>query len=258
MKLSKKCYAVTGLYYQIPWSVNAGFIVGSDKTLIIDSGSNYISAQTIHGYAETTRPDNEIILINTEKHLDHIGGNGFFSERLMHIYGHALINRNQAELTNSILEMNELITNSVRHNHNEAFVPFADTIIFNPDIKFDQEIEIDLGDTTIQVLFTMGHTDTNISVYCEQEKILYAGDCIINGLIPNLENGNASDWSIWLASLDKIKSLDLDIIVPGHGNIISGKENITNEINRIKNIISHAIDNNMAPTAENVSLKQLL
>ncbi len=39
MKLSDRCYAVTGLGYSAPWSVNAGFVVGDDDTLVVDTGA---------------------------------------------------------------------------------------------------------------------------------------------------------------------------------------------------------------------------
>ena len=40
MKISARCYAVTGLAYSPPWSVNAGFITGEEVTLIVDTGGN--------------------------------------------------------------------------------------------------------------------------------------------------------------------------------------------------------------------------
>ena len=56
MKISKTSYAITGLGAIPPWVVNAGFIVGQPKTLIIDTGMNRLAAQTIHGYAMAVRP----------------------------------------------------------------------------------------------------------------------------------------------------------------------------------------------------------
>ena len=74
MKLTKNCFAVLGFGYYPPWIVNSGFILGANKTLVVDSGL-IIAAQTIYGYAKNVKPGNEIIVVNTEKHLDHIGGN---------------------------------------------------------------------------------------------------------------------------------------------------------------------------------------
>ena len=97
MRLSNRCYAVTGLAYQLPWVVNAGFIVGDEETLIVDTGANALAAATIHGYAEAARPLNRLRVVNTEQHFDHIGGNGFFRELDIPIHGHAGIARTPAE-----------------------------------------------------------------------------------------------------------------------------------------------------------------
>ena len=37
MRLSDRCYAITGLAYKFPPVVNAGFIVGEHETLVIDT-----------------------------------------------------------------------------------------------------------------------------------------------------------------------------------------------------------------------------
>ena len=86
MKISEHCYIISGLSVEPPWSVNSGFIVGGHSTLIVDTGSNYLSAQTIYGYASCVKPDNKLIVINTEPHFDHIGGNCFFREKNIDIF----------------------------------------------------------------------------------------------------------------------------------------------------------------------------
>ena len=39
LRLSSRCYAVTGLGYSLPWCVNSGFIVGEESTLVVDTGA---------------------------------------------------------------------------------------------------------------------------------------------------------------------------------------------------------------------------
>lgn len=73
MKISKSCYGITGLSAETPWAVNSGFVVGDHSTLIIDTGSNYLSAQTIFGYSTGIKQDNKSLVVNTEPHFDHIG-----------------------------------------------------------------------------------------------------------------------------------------------------------------------------------------
>ena len=111
MKITENCYAVLGLGFIPPWTVNAGFAAGKDTTLIIDTGPTFIAAQTIFGYAKNIRPGNEIKVINTERHLDHIGGNSLFKNKGVGIYGYPGINRNTSELKGDIDEedLSELI-----------------------------------------------------------------------------------------------------------------------------------------------------
>ena len=49
MRVSNRCYAVTGLGYLAPWCVNAGFVAGSEVTLVVDTGANALAAATIYG-----------------------------------------------------------------------------------------------------------------------------------------------------------------------------------------------------------------
>ena len=97
MRISGRCFAVTGLAYVPPWSVNSGFVAGDGTTLVIDTGATALSAAAIHGYASAVKPGNRIAVFNTEKHFDHIGGNGFFRERGAEIHGHELISRTEEE-----------------------------------------------------------------------------------------------------------------------------------------------------------------
>ena len=49
-------------------------MVGQHTTLIVDTAANALAAATIHGYATIARPGNRLVVIDTEKHFDHIGG----------------------------------------------------------------------------------------------------------------------------------------------------------------------------------------
>lgn len=240
LKIANNCFAITGLYCVAPWSVNAGFIVGDKKTLVIDAGSNYVSARTIYGYAKITKPGNEMMLINTEKHLDHIGGNGLFRENNIDIFGHLLVNRKQEDLEIWIVEINRGISEEMRRNANEGAIAFEKTEIVNPNCTLEKEVDIDLGGITAKILMTTGHTDTNISIYCEQDKVLYCGDCVVKKFMPNIEEDSIEMLNSWLRSLERIAGMKVDVLVPGHGDIIYEKDKIK-EIERIKKILTDKI-----------------
>jgi len=247
MKISHHCYAVLGLGYYPPWTVNSGFICGSKKTLIVDSGPNYPCAQTIFGYASSVNSTNEIVVMNTEKHLDHIGGNSFFKEKSINIYGHKLINRKVGDLSEDIKYYNKSILNKKRREEKEESFFYENTKIVNPDFALDGNETFDLGEIEVFLLSMPGHTPTNISIWVPSDKVLYCGDSITNGFIPNLDDGTKEDWITWINSLDKISELDIKFIVPGHGNVIAEPQK---EISRIKNILENSINTGKTPTEE--------
>jgi glyoxylase-like metal-dependent hydrolase (beta-lactamase superfamily II) len=151
MKVSARCYAVTGLAYISPWSVNAGFVVGDSTTLVIDTGGTLLAAQTIYGYAQNGRPQNKIIVVNTERHLDHVGGNAYFREKGCPIYGHSSIRRQPEHLLADIEDYNTTIANPVRRSAHEAEFFYAGTDIANPDNPVDTNITLDLGGLNAQL-----------------------------------------------------------------------------------------------------------
>jgi glyoxylase-like metal-dependent hydrolase (beta-lactamase superfamily II) len=241
MQITKHCYAITGLYFLPPWGVNSGFITGESKTLIIDTGGCYSSANTIYGYAKGIKPDNELIVINTEKHLDHISGNILFFKKGIKIYGHENIARKEEDLFSMMNDFNRVINDEKRKLNHEEQILFEGTEIINPEIKLNCDCTIDLGELSVNIIMTPGHTDTNLSVYFPEEKVLYSGDCVLPDFLPNTGEGDEKDWQIWSKSLEKIKNLQLEYIIPGHGSVIEGNSSILKEIMRIEEYLKSKI-----------------
>ena len=240
MNLSKRCYAVMGLGYSAPWCVNAGFIAGDHTTLIVDSGGNSFAGQTVHGYASAARPGNELWAINTEMHFDHIGGNSYLRDQDVPIWGHAGIARTEAEFQGEIAEYNAAIPNAPRRELFEASVFFQGTEVTNPTRPIATDMTFDLGGCKVEVLLTPGHTPTNLSVWVPGDGVLYTGDCLINGYLPNLDAGGPSDWRIWLSSVDRLQALGAEAVVMGHGAVARGSE-VQQVIDRVRMVLRGSI-----------------
>ena len=183
-----------------------------------------MAAQTIYGYARAVRSGNRIMAVNTEKHFDHVGGNGFFRRLGIDVYGHAENSRTAEEFADEIAEFNDAIPDSLRRWRKEANAFFYRTEVAAPNRTIREETTFDLGGLMAEVLFTPGHTRTNLSIWIPQEKVLYAGDCIVSQYRPNLEFGSSEDWRQWLASLDRIETLGPAFVLGGHGNLFSAAE----------------------------------
>lgn len=250
MKLSPHCYAITGLAFLPPWTVNAGFITGGTTTLVVDTGATMQAARTISGYASCAAPHNHLLVINTERHLDHIGGNSLFRDQGIAIYGHHGIVRTDDELAEAVEELNRCIPDHIRRQREEARVFYASTRIVNPNQVVEGEMSLDLGSLSVQVFPTPGHTATNLSIFIPSDGVLYCGDCLVSAYLPNLEEGTKTEWRTWLDSLDRIEALAPEMIVPGHGEVLRGKE-IAQELRRTRQVLTTAIHAGVAPTLLN-------
>lgn len=231
-----------------PWFVNAGFITGDETTLIVDTGANGAAAATLHGYAAIARPSNRLGVLNTERHFDHIGGNRFFRDLGIDLYGHASVQRSEDEFHAEVEEFNAGIPNAVRRAHQEAQVFYHNTQLANPNCSIVRDSRMDLGNCEIEVLLTPGHTPSNISVWVPSDQVLYCGDCLVNGYIPNLDAGSPNDWLVWLRSLDQIADLAPRTVVPGHGAIAKGSE-CSDLIASVRQVLERSIAQGQSPTA---------
>lgn len=250
MKYTDHCYAVTGLAAESPWLVNAGFICGTEKTLIVDTGSTYLSAKTIYGYAESVSPSNQLLVINTEPHFDHIGGNCFFRDRGIDIFGHPELKRDEVDLQRNIREFNDTIANAVRSAAHEAKCFYTQTTLANPNRSITNGDSIELGAVEVIVHETPGHTPVNLSLFVPSDKLLFTGDCIVTEYIPNLEGGSKDAWLSWLNSLQLIEELKPQIIVPGHGDVLVGDAAIKRTVETVRTYLLAAIKDGIPPTAQ--------
>ena len=88
-----------------------------------------------------------------------------------------------------------------------------------PTITFRDELFLDLGDKHLHLFPTPGHSQDGVSIYVVEEKLLIAGDSVVTGIVPAIGDGNSV---VLEASLRKLATLDIAIMIPGHGAVIHG------------------------------------
>ncbi len=201
---------------------NPGFVVTSDGVVVIDTPQLPASAVRMRKQAEKHGPIK--YLINTEHHVDHIFGNFFFN-------GAGIVVAHRRVLEQFMVvypEINpfEYAKEAVPTNDPDdaAFFPDQKTYFENmnkPTLTFEGNMTLRQGDTTFQLISTPGHTDGQIAVFIPERKVLFTGDTIFNGV---QTWHYASNIEQWISSLRKLKQLDANIVVPGHGPVCSMRE----------------------------------
>jgi glyoxylase-like metal-dependent hydrolase (beta-lactamase superfamily II) len=81
-----------------------------------------------------------------------------------------------------------------------------------------------LGDCSLIAIHTPGHASNCVCYLLEQERLLFTGDHVLEGVTPVILPPDG-DMSAYLLSLDKLQSLDFERIAPGHGEVMEhGKD----------------------------------
>lgn len=175
----------------------------SNECIIIDPGCNNMSEQSeiISFISEYNLKPKK--LINTHCHIDHILGNNFIAQQY-----HLELSAHKKETA----VLNVGVQTALMYH-----IPYDPS----PQIKqyLDEGDHIAFGNSTLEVLFTPGHSPASISLLCRDSKILIAGDVLFQGSIgrTDLPGGNFETLTRVIRS--KFFTLPDDIIVyPGHGS----------------------------------------
>lgn len=200
-RVSADIYLFTSdLYTQ----VTAGVIVTPAGAVLVDTLPFPIETQAILQFLLRRAPSGLRYIIYTHYHADHIYGACLFPD--VPIIAHArcrerLLISGEEGLEAARVEAPDLLEN---------------VTIRLPDITLDSgELMLSLGGKTLRIFETPGHSDDGISVYVEEDLVLFAGDAMMP--IPTVVDG---DPEILKQSLWKIQAIEPESIVQGHGEVI--------------------------------------
>lgn len=93
---------------------------------------------------------------------------------------------------------------------------------------------IEVGDYYLKCIETPGHSPGHTCLYEPDERLLIAGDHLLLDIAPNvlMSSYHENPLSDYLASLDKVYSLDVDLVLPGHGPIFGDHRKRIRELKR--------------------------
>jgi len=200
---------------------NPSFVTTSDGVVVIDTPQLPTKAVAMRAHAEAHGPIR--YLVNTEHHVDHIFGNYWFK-------GAGAVVNHQGLYDRFMVVGPELDPFAYAHEalptddpEGEAIFPDRDEYYRDPNkgsIVFTGDLTLRVGDHTFHCLHTPGHTPGQLAVHVPEERLVFTGDTIFSGCQTWLMTSNVPQW---LEALERIRTLDVDRIVPGHGPVV-GKE----------------------------------
>lgn len=194
-----------------------GYIRGDDWSIAVDAGHSAEHTQEFyHALQKADLPLPRLTVI-THWHWDHAFG--------MHrITGLSVANKRtnehlirfrervNAEGEGMFLGLDPSISKEYECGQSVVIVP--------ADIVFDQELWLDPGGCSVQLLTCVSpHTNDSTLIFVPEEKMLFVGDCI-SGTFPDWIRDPYKTRDL----METIKSIDADFCLGGHWDVFSKEE----------------------------------
>ena len=88
-----------------------------------------------------------------------------------------------------------------------------------PTVTFTDELALDLGELTVRMFPTPGHSEDGVSMYIPERRALIGGDSVTTGIVPAIGDG---DSRVLQRSLYRLMTMEIDALIPGHGPVLHG------------------------------------
>ncbi|MHA1926301.1 MAG: MBL fold metallo-hydrolase [Candidatus Thorarchaeota archaeon] len=192
--------------------VNAGIILTPESIVFIDSGMSAYSGAFLWNFAkERMNGTEDLYLILTHKDTDHCFGMNEIRKHGATVIAH----EHTAEIIHTERDLTRIaIAKKVRKKYYPDDV-LGEVILSRPEQTITHDTVLNLGDE-IQILSIPGHTPGDIAVYHPRSKVLFTGDAVLEGMDPYVRPDSISIRT-WIRNLERLKELDIEWILPGHG-----------------------------------------
>jgi glyoxylase-like metal-dependent hydrolase (beta-lactamase superfamily II) len=187
---------------------NAGFVIGDDGVLVVDSFFDPDAARALVGEIDRLTPKPIRYVVNTHYHVDHTGGDQVLRDAGAVIIAHRDV-RGWVR-TNNFNLFGDRITPALKAQI-EA-LPL-------PDLVTDKDLVVWLGARKIVVRTVLGHTGGDLTIFVPDAKVLFCGDMLWRKVPPNLIDGAVKEWAATDADFAAMPDAGRTIYVPGHGDV---------------------------------------
>ena len=255
-----------GIYYAtasgtMTVGANSPIILTDDEALIIDSEITPAAGRALAAdlKAVTSKPIRYVV--DSHYHYDHAHGNQVFVQDAQ-VIGH---DNTRKRLLTNVLERStylssvqpipsrvEILRQRIAAEHDPQQKAVLERQVANslayleqvkevevtpPSLTFDSRLTIVRGGREMRLLYLgRGHTDADVVVYLPKERIVCTGD-LMESVVSYMGDAYPEEW---IATLDKLRALDFDTVMPGHGVVFKGKAKIAAFQKYLRDVLTQA------------------
>jgi len=249
-----------GVYVAVGYGIaNSILVEGKDGTVIIDTLESAEAAKAVKQAFDriTTKPLKAVIF--THFHPDHTFGAGVFTEgKKVEVIAHEKTLREldqMLSLTQEVTYQRAMrMYGTFLPKHEFENVGIGPFIVFNdktnisfvrPNRTFSGEgMKLTAAGVELELIHAPGETDDQIVVWLPEKKILVAGDNYYKSF-PNLytiRGQKYRDPVAWAQSLEKMRALQAEIMIPCHTRPVSGTDRVSETLADYRDAIQYVHD----------------
>ena len=163
-------------------------------------------------------PEKIAYVFNTHSHPDHFEGSEHFMKKNVPVAMH----REEIDFVNEV---------------GPQF--FSMMGMEFPELKFDMVLEegpLEINGEELEVYHTPGHSPGSVCVYWKAKKALVCGDLVFRESVGRVDFPGGSAEKL-KNSIEKISTLDIELLLPGHMDLVSGADNVKKNFDLIRRYV---------------------
>lgn len=179
-------------------------ILGSKKALLFDTGMGVVPIKPVIDQLTSQ----EVIVINSHSHFDHVGGNHEFSKVYCYAEQQAVERLSQGYTNEEVAD--QLAEYMFYHGYPTRFSPSSYRIWAKTPQTVQDGMVIDLGARYLKIIHTPGHSPDSIMLFDRHNGLLFTGDTFYPAALYAHFSGAVygdSSLQIYLQTLEKLLPL---------------------------------------------------
>lgn len=222
-----------GLYgYTAEGDPNSGVIVGDNSVMVVDAQATPLMAQDVLAKIRTVTDKPVQYVTLTHYHAVRVlGASGYKGAKV--IASNATLNLIHERGAQDMQSEIERFPRLFRGKESVPGLTF-------PDITFEKKMSVFLGKREVQLIHIgRSHSAGDTVAWLPKERVCFAGDIVEFGATPYCGDAHFKDWS---NTLDVVKALGAEAMVPGRGRSLLNKADIDHAIEGTRAFTSDLYD----------------
>ena len=193
------------------------YVIKDDTNIIIDPGATRKLPALVRAMQQDgIKPEDIKIILNTHLHLDHYEADADFKK----ISGASILaHPKQKEFYNfSVVQVAQFFGMPPQEIKEDAIL---------------DAIELGKGNLRLEIIYAPGHSADSICFYSKKAKFLICGDVIFCENTGRVDFPGSSAAQL-KSSIESLSKLDIEYLLPGHMNIVTGAAEVKQNFEYVK------------------------